>query len=237
MHSLFCESIPPEGDLLVIEGEEARHAVKVKRVGPGEPVRLLDGRGTLGRARVADTKGRLVLEVVERVRVGPVTPSVHVLSATPKGPRVGELVESLVQVGAASWSPMQTKLGVVDPRESKIARQERVVLEACKQAQRPWLLELGAKTSFAQALKVDVGMALVLADALGGAYVPSGGGEIRVLIGPEGGFMPEEIASARAAGAQVACFGPHIMRIETAAPTAVAVILDRERGEAGRPAR
>jgi 16S rRNA (uracil1498-N3)-methyltransferase len=51
---------------------------------------------------------------------------------------------------------------------------------------------------------------------------------VRLLVGPEGGWAAEELETARAAGARVARFGPHVMRIETAAVAACAVVLDQE---------
>lgn len=229
MHSIYLPNLDPEATNHVIEGEEAKHAVRVKRLGPGDPLMVLDGAGTVARARVIDTKGRLVVEIVSRELAPRVRPAVHVYSATPKGPRVAELVEGLVQVGAAAWSPMQTKLGVVDPRDSKLARLERVALEACKQARRAWMMTIGEKASFAEALAAPVGAALVLADGSGEPYVRPGAEVIRLLVGPEGGFRGEEIDAARRAGARVASFGPHIMRIETAAPVAAAIVIAAQR--------
>lgn len=229
MHALMFSQLEDGASTLVIEGDEARHAIKVKRLAVGEMLRVLDGRGTVALCRVTDTRGRLVLAVERRETAPRVTPAVHVCSATPKGPRVEELVDALVQVGAASWSPMQTKLGVVDPRESKLSRLDRIALEAAKQAQRPWLMTLGEKLTLAEALSSADGAALVVADASGGRYRKTGASSVRVLVGPEGGFLPAELDAARAAGAQVITLGPHVMRIEVAAPVAAALVLHEER--------
>lgn len=229
MHCLYFPELGPS-DALVIDGEEARHAIKSKRLAMGDMLRVLDGRGTVALARVSDTRGRLGLAVERRETIEAVRPAVHVCSATPKGPRVEELVESLVQAGAASWSAMSTKLGVVDPRESKLSRLERIAVEAAKQAQRPWLMSLGVKTTFEQALSPGAGTLLVVADASGEPYARSGASEVRLLIGPEGGFVPTELDAARRAGARVVNFGPHVMRIETAGAIAAGIILAVERG-------
>jgi 16S rRNA (uracil1498-N3)-methyltransferase len=60
--------------------------------------------------------------------------------------------------------------------------------------------------------------------------MPTHAPTIRLLIGPEGGWTPDELRAARDAGARIASFGPHTMRIETAAPVAAAVILHAESG-------
>lgn len=232
MHTLFLPEISASLEEITVEGDEAKHATRVKRLAPGEIVRVIDGKGTVVLAEVVDARRSLRLRVRER-RVEPrVAPAVHVWSATPKGPRIAELVEGLVQVGAASWTPMQTKLGVVDPRESKLERMERVVIEASKQSGRAWLMEVREKRAFAAALASSrPGEArLVLADADGEPYQASAAASIHILIGPEGGFTKDEVDAAKHAGARVCRFGPHVMRIETAAAIAAAIVLNEERG-------
>lgn len=233
MHTLFFPDLSDTGETLVIEGDEARHAARVKRLQVGEMLRVINGKGDLATCRVVDTRRRLELAIVSRERAAPVTPAAHVWSATPKGARVEELVDALAQVGAASWTPMSTKLGVVDPRETKLARLDRIVLEASKQAARPWLLRMEAKRSFQDALGPRApGESLVICDGEGEPYRATGASAIRVLVGPEGGFTADERALAARAGAVVVSLGPHTMRIEMAAPVAVAVILHAERAGA-----
>ncbi len=232
MHTLLFPDLRPDAALLTIGGEEAHHAIKVKRVSDGERVRVMSGRGVVAVCEVARAKKDLELRVLEAHSVPRVRPEVHVWSATPKGPRVDALVDGLVQVGAASWTPMATRLGVVDPRETKVQRLHRVALEAAKQAQRPWLMEIREKASFEAALAPAPGETVVLADARGPALATSGIGPpaprpdaIRLLIGPEGGWTEDERTAARTAGARACCLGPHTMRIETAAPVGAALLL------------
>ena len=75
---------------------------------------------------------------------------------------------------------------------------------------------------------------LVIADGSGTLYEPRGLDEVTVLIGPEGGWTPRELEAARSKGVRIASFGPHVMRIETAAVVAVSVILAAEQGLRGR---
>jgi len=233
MHTLLLEGLEPGAGEATVEGEEARHAARVKRLREGDLLRVLNGRGLVATARVVEAKRRLVLRIEDERVEAPVSPRVDVWSATPKGARVEEMVDALVQTGAASWTAMSTRRGVVDPREAKLARVERIALEALKQSARPWAMGLGEKSSLEQALSADSGAAVVLADASGGAYQASGAPVIRLLIGPEGGFEESEVSAARGAGAQIVSFGPHTMRIEVAAPVGVALILDAERRALG----
>lgn len=214
----------------MVEGPEAEHAIKSKRVRAGDGIDAFDGRGRVYRCRVeATSKHALTLEVMEREEVAPVRPAVHVWSATPKGARLDKMIDMLVQVGAASWTPMDTKLGVVDPGAGKIDRMSRIAIEAAKQCGRAHLMSIEAKRRFADAVELGEDEALVVADASGGAYEAAGRSSVRILVGPEGGLLPEEIEAARGAGAQVVSLGPHAMRIETAAVVAAALVLERER--------
>lgn len=239
---------PPRdhGGVLFIAGDEARHAMQVKRVRLGDTVRVLDGAGG-----IAD--GHIVAEPVDEsvplakkrerslaVRVDsfttaePVTPRLDVWAATPKGQHVDELVDGLCQIGAASWTPMHAARSIVDPRPTKLERLDRVAVEAMKQCGRAWRLRIESPQGFADALVGDMilpgpPVRIVLADSSGGAYVPSHAPRLRLLVGPEGGWTPAELDAARASGAQVVSFGPHVMRIETAAVVAAGIILAAER--------
>ena len=234
-HRVF---LPPGGGggvsdgVIALEGPEAEHALKSKRVRVGDEIDAFDGRGLVLRCRVESASKRgLTLAVVEREKVAPVRPEVHVWSATPKGPRLDKMIDMLAQVGAASWTPMDTRLGVVDPGAGKIDRMERISVEAAKQCGRAHVMSIERKRSFADALAGGEDEAIVVADGGGGVYEATGRSRVRVLIGPEGGLLPEELDAARGAGAQVVSLGPHAMRIETAAVVAAALVMEWERSE------
>jgi 16S rRNA (uracil1498-N3)-methyltransferase len=227
-------TIPDMGQVMAIAGDEAAHAIRVKRLEPGEAVCVMDGAGVIGEGRVERAiKGGKREGPTLEVRIGArrevawpgVTPGVEVFAATPKGGRVDEMVDGLSQVGAAVWSPLQTERGVVDPREAKLARLERIAREAAKQCGRAWVLRIGGQKSFAEAIVGD-GVRVVVADATGEAWAGiKDQRPVRLLIGPEGGWTEQELAAARRAGVEVARFGVHTMRIETAAVAACAIIM------------
>lgn len=242
MHAVMVDvEVPEVGGALQIGGDEASHALRVKRLETGQCLRVLDGAGVVAIARITGTRkgGRdgLVMDaMVERRDQTPfpgVLPWVEVLSATPKGGRVDEMIDALSQVGAASWSPLDTERGVVDPREHKLARMERIARESAKQCGRAWVLRIGEKQSFDSALasggEANVA-AVIMADAAGDSWSRveaklAGGAKLRILIGPEGGWTDAERERARAAGVMMASFGPHVMRIEQAAAAACAVVM------------
>lgn len=219
------------GGVATIEGDDAHHLIRVRRLETGAPVTILDGLGRVAEGKVSATRklGRdgWALDVtIATIAIEPrVTPAVHVLSSAPKGDRLGAMIDGLSQAGAASWAPLDTVRTVVEPGSGKIDRLERIAAESAKQCGRAWKLEVAPGLRFAQALEHPN---VVIADGTGEAYGACGAEAFRLLVGPEGGFAPEEIDQARAAGARVCRFGPHIMRIETAAVVAAAMILAEE---------
>jgi len=224
-----------EGQPAEILGEEAHHAVRVKRLQVGDALELLDGRGTIALARVElvekVSKGawRLLARVERCESAAPVRPWVEVWSATPKGGRVEGLIEQLSQVGAAVWRPLQSVRTIVDPREGKLDRLERVARESAKQCGRAHVLRVGTRASFAQALREPDALgvrpitliALIGGRSIADALAPVRAGErplsVRLLVGPEGDWTDQERDEALVSGAVGVGLGPHAMRTETAA--------------------
>lgn len=251
VHRIFTPDIHAEtGVELVIGGQEAHHAVRVKRVKAGDPLEILDGRGLRAGAVVVATvkepgeRGRpewVVRVRVERAEVEPPTrPRLHVLACAPKLTRVEDMVDQLSQVGAAAWTPLVTKHTVAPPRAGKMGKLERVAAEAAKQCGRAWVMEVGDPMEFREAIArraLGGGARLVIADPAGAPYRADGSEEIGLLIGPEAGFTEGEVEAARGAGADVCRIGPHLMRVGTAAVVASGIILDAEYARAVGGAR
>lgn len=222
------------GDDVVIDGEEARHAVRVKRLEVGQDVELFNGRGRVVVAKVSGSRKHprthawelVVRATAVEERPAP-RPRLEVWTAVPKGARLEEMIDQLSQVGAAAWAPLSAVRSVVDPREGKMERLLRVAAESAKQCGRDWLLEIGNGGTLKEALKAP---GVIVADASGDGYKPSGsddaGGQLRLLIGPEGGWTADELRSSADAGARVCSFGRNVMRVETAAVVAAGIVLE-----------
>jgi 16S rRNA (uracil1498-N3)-methyltransferase len=234
MHRMFWEGVlPAEGHSVPLQDHEAAHALRAKRIRAGEAVELLDGAGGVASAicesAAAGSRTGPTLRISAVHHQPPPAPRIEVWAATPKGSRVDEMIEGLSEVGAAAWVPLRAARSVVEPRPTKLDRLQRLAIESAKQCGRAWLLTIGREQSFADALMVPAGTALILADASGSppsvlptaASIPT----FRLLIGPEGGWTEDELTRARAAGAHLLRAGPHAMRIETAAVAAAAVLM------------
>jgi 16S rRNA (uracil1498-N3)-methyltransferase len=235
-HRVFCSApIPSPGESLNLSPDESAHATRVKRLGPGDAVELLDGRGTIARgvigpAAVGGRSRGVRVQVVEARVVPPPRPHLRVLSAVPKGGRPDEMVDQLSQLGAAEWGPLTTERGVVHPRDGKLERLERIALEASKQSGRAHLLSVLPAATLAEAIGAVPSFDLVLwADATGRPPNPEqlrGAARVLLLIGPEGGWSPAESATLASTTA-LTCLrlGPHTLRTETAAAAAAAVVM------------
>lgn len=236
MHRISLASSEPAleaGVVIRIDGEEARHAVKVKRLEPGEAIELLTGQGLVAHAVVVECEklgkkeGWAIDVRVESLRrVPPASPQIDVRSAVPKGPRLEEMIDQLSQVGAASWGPVIAGRAVVNPREGKLSRLSRVCEESAKQCGRAWLMQIEPAIGWKDLLGAPG--PVVVADASGEPYTPMRVQRLTLAVGPEGGWTENELEEFRLSGARIARFGPHAMRVETAAVAACAIAMDAE---------
>jgi len=237
LHHVYVSDLSAfsQAQAIDISGDEAHHAVRVKRLEVGDVLTLVDGKGrTLegpisGVTKDRRTDGwRITIDASAGIRsVARPASILTVFAAAPKGDRLDEMIDGLSQVGVAKWHPLLSKRSVVDPRPTKLDRLQRVALESMKQCGRAWVLEIGEPVAIT---RVPMGRDTVVADGSGGPFTPGSipsSGPSSLLIGPEGGLAPEELAALRAAGCVVLAFGPHIMRVETAAVVAAAFVTAR----------
>ncbi|GAW49945.1 MULTISPECIES: 16S rRNA (uracil(1498)-N(3))-methyltransferase [unclassified Nocardioides] len=225
------------GGEVTVEGDEAHHAVAVRRLRVGESVVLTDGAGTSVTGAVGSTGKRVFAVTVEsRTSVGPAEPSIVVVQAVPKGDR-GELaVEVLTEVGVATIVPWSASRSVAvwkgERVEKSLARWRSTAREAAKQARRSWFPEVAdlASTSDVVDLVGQADLAVVLHEEasvpLASFEVPDSG-RIVVVVGPEGGLSPDEIDAFVAAGAVAVRLGAEVLRTSTAGLAAVAALLSR----------
>ncbi|HEY1134751.1 MAG TPA: 16S rRNA (uracil(1498)-N(3))-methyltransferase, partial [Nocardioides sp.] len=207
------------GGHVVLEGDEAHHAVAVRRTAVGEHVRLVDGRGRAVTGTVAATgKRRLEVRVDDVVDEERPAPAVTVVQALPKGDR-GELaVEVLTEIGVERVVPWAAARSVAVWRGERAvkshARWAATAREAAKQARRAWFPEVTTLASTAQVVTLLGGFDLVVVlheEATVGVaevVVPAGpDATIGVVVGPEGGLTAEEVAAFEAAGATTVRLG------------------------------
>jgi 16S rRNA (uracil1498-N3)-methyltransferase len=221
------------GSTVTVEGDEAHHAVVVRRLRVGDHGR----RGPVATGEVAST-GKRVFEVAVTAleQVPEPVPRFVVVQALPKGDR-GELaVEVLTEVGVARIVPWAASRSVAVWKGERAARShakwQATAREAAKQARRAWhpeVLQLGSTADVAGVVAA-ADLAVVLhedaSEPLGALAVPSVG-EVVLVVGPEGGLTAEEIAALEDAGAVTCRLGTEVLRTSTAGLAATAALLAR----------
>lgn len=218
------------GTTLVVGGEEAHHAVRVKRLEAGDRLRLADGRGTVAHAVVAELRKdkrdgwQLVVQVEKVSRLPTPENSLTVRTGVPKGDRLETMLDGLSQVGVAAWGPLLCDRTQGDGRPLRDDRLERVCIESLKQCGRPWKMELLEPSTVEASLAGDV----LVADAEGEPLVNLAGrvqGPATLLVGPEGGWSDRERGLFKDRGVRLVRCGAHTLRVETAAVVAAGIVL------------
>jgi 16S rRNA (uracil1498-N3)-methyltransferase len=241
---LFHLAEPPSGGRARLCAEDERHATSVLRISAGEVLFGGDGRGSAWPFEV-HAAGRSGLEL--RLAGEPVVepppgaegsslPRIEVAVALPRGGRAEEMLARLTQLGVAAVIPLVCERGQGPLREPGAARVEhlrRALREACKQCRRLWTPDLREAVAVA-GLRAELPASdlLVLeprAESSLLAWARARASEperkpIGVAIGPEGGFTEGEREQLRGSGATEARLGAYILRVETAAEAAVAVL-------------
>jgi 16S rRNA (uracil1498-N3)-methyltransferase len=200
----------------------------------GERLLLADGVGGLAAATVRSAaRDSVELDVAAATREPAPEPRLVVVQALPKGDR-GELaVQVMTEAGVDEIVPWQASRCVTrwqgERGRKSWQRWHGVAREAAKQARRSWVPALAdpATTATVAARLGGAAAAYVLHEEAAeplAALVPPSAGEIVLVVGPEGGVAPEELAAFVAAGARPVRLGPTVLRTSTAGVAALAVV-------------
>lgn len=222
---LYVDPPLSAGVAVGLDPGQANYLGNVLRLAEGGEVLLFDGVSGEWLARVAEVgKKRMILAVVEATRAQECVPDLTLAFAPIKKGRIEFLVEKAVELGAARLEPVITRRTIVD--KVNLERMRSHIVEAAEQCGRTALAEIAEPVKLAAWLKaMDPARNLYFADETGGepaseAFAP---GPATILVGPEGGFTPEEAEAIRAMpNATAISLGPRILRAETAAVAAIA---------------
>ena len=227
MSRFFLTPAELEQGFCVLSGENAAHA-KVMRLRPGEMVMVCDGQGRECSATVTEAGKEYKLDfgAPESAKGEPLCrASVYIAYA--KSDKLEHVVQKSVELGAFEivFFPSSRCVSRPDPKavRAKLDRAGRIALGAAEQSGRGIIPQVRALDSYQAALE-DAAQAeafLFLYEAeqqlsLRAALNRSSPRTISLMSGPEGGFDPEEVRLAQAAGAKICTLGPRILRCETA---------------------
>lgn len=231
----FCPQADLSGRPFDLPAPVLHHVERVLRLGEGDALVLFDGRGleasaTLVRgprglqARVAETRE------VDRESVLQVT----LAQCLPASDKMDWVVQKAVELGVSRILPVASRRCVLklggDRAERRLEHWQQVAIAACEQCGRNRVPEIaaiqGLERLFADGSAEALGDRFILAPGAvqGLGQASAGGSRLSVLIGPEGGFDPEELRAADAAGWRRVSLGPRVLRTETAGLAALAAL-------------
>lgn len=224
-----------DGARITLDAGATQHVLRVLRLRAGDRLAVFDGRGRECSARLAGTAragAEVVLETCEECsRESPLR--VTLFQGISRGERMDLTIQKAVELGVARIVPLHTERTVVRLDEGRAERRlehwRGIARAAAEQCGRTRLVDVAPPCPFATGLERPAGVGLLL-DPEGDARadgLPANATEIALLIGPEGGLSGAEGAQARALGFQPLRLGPRILRTETAAIAALAVLQAR----------
>lgn len=229
---LFLVDELPTGTEYRLAGAEGHHAADVQRLRVGEALILADGRGTWAGARVlAVAKGALQVHVEKLESFEPLRPALTVVQGIAKGER-GELaVQAMTEAGVDAIVPWPAARSIARWKDERpLERWRATAREAAKQARRPWLPAVTAPEPTATiARRLAAGDFVLHEEAthrLAAVDLPDRE-TFTLVIGPEGGIAPEELAAFEAAGAVPVRLGPSVLRTSTAGVAALSILSAR----------
>ena len=219
---------------VTLTADEARHLREVLRLKPGDEVSVFDGEGREFRAVVAQAR-REFAELDVKDEVAPAQPEsplkITLAVALLKGEKFDLVVQKATELGVYRIVPLITRHADIKLRDAsdaakRVIRWQRIALEAAKQSGRALVPEVDQPRDFVSVVS-PLNPCFLFSEKDGGGLSATTATNVTAIIGSEGGWSDEELAEARAAGAQIVTLGGRILRAETAAITATALLQHR----------
>ncbi len=217
-------------DETIVEGEAHHHLFRVKHQQVGDRLRVVDGAGRARWAEVAAIDKRTALLALgEPAPANEPGIAVEVFVAAPKPDRAAWLVEKVTEIGVTAVRFISTDRDARSVAASQLARLRRIAVSAVEQSGRSVVPQVSAGGAVRDVVSRTraLGVPIVVLDALGGDVRPEvrEAGRVALLVGPEGGWSPEERAFFDELTVPKLALGPTVLRIETAAVVAAGLWL------------
>ena len=223
------------GEKVTFSDEQRKQITNVLRLTPGDLVNVFDGTGREYSVQISSPASGDVLAISCPQTESPL--HVTIIQSLPKGDKIEFIVQKCTEIGVSAFLIMETSRSVprIAPEKmaSRLHRWQSIAVEAAEQSGRVRVPLVSGIVSFANALDQTrmVKARLIACEAERSAHVSPqllGGrdsDELAILIGPEGGFGPEETEAARESGVIPISLGPGSLRTETAAVVASALAI------------
>lgn len=249
MQRYFIDPIQWHEHYIELIGDDAHHAARVMRMQVGDSFIVTDGKSRCARVCITEVSGeRVVADLEEQLKFDK-EPNwrVTIAQSLPKGDKFELVLQKATEIGAYAFVPFTSSRTIVEYDAKKADKQaqrwRKIVKEAAEQAHRCLLPEVRTIASWKRLLETFVHYDQVifcyektelsrgLRDAIR-MVQHKNELEILVVVGPEGGFTPQEAEQAAEAGAAITTLGSRILRTETAALVALSAMM-YESGEMG----
>lgn len=231
----FFLSSPPTGSSAFLTGEEAHHLAHVLRAEPGRVVELIDGSGKAWRGIVSQIfADRVELQKLELLQDKSSSVRIGLIQSLCKADKLEWILQKATELGASDIYLLEADRSVMkvakDKIETKMDRWQKIVLAAAKQSRRSVLPVLHPPAKAAVVSEIaQVELGIILSEnersfTLKSILRESGVKSAVFCIGPEGGWTHREEEIFAKAGFRSASLGPTILRTETAAIVAIALL-------------
>lgn len=233
---LYASPLPAAKHTLTLDDESRRHA-QVLRLSVGDELRLFDAQGAEADARVTRNDKRALVCEVEAAQLLPAPElRVHLALCLPKAGKLELILRMATELGVSSLTLVHSERSV--PKwggdDLKLERLKRISVEACAQSEQAYAPVLSGP------LPLSAALAAAPTDALRCVFLersrvllpsalPPAATDVWAIVGPEGGFAPDEVALLTAERVLSVSLGPGILRVETACIVACALLFDRLR--------
>ena len=232
---------PPDSfkqGVITLSGDQARHLREVLRLKPGDEVYVFDGLGHEFRCTVSNARresAELRIEAEAQPAKSESQLQLNLCVALLKGEKFDLVVQKATELGVSKVTPLMTRYADVHLRDAadaskRVARWQRIAMEAAKQSGRAFVPEITLPVAFDEALAIE-GLGVMFSERGGVAFesLPATT-SITALVGSEGGWTDEEIEAARARNFHIVTLGGRVLRAETAA-IAVTVLMQHRFGD------
>jgi 16S rRNA (uracil1498-N3)-methyltransferase len=207
---------------LEVGGEIAHQIIKVLKLEIGEKIELCDGKGVNALCKIKSLGKNSLMVEIEKIGIDEEeNKKVSLFCAVLKKENFELVVQKATECGVDKIIPIITARTV--KTGLNIERLQKIAKEASEQSGRSTVPEISEPVSFEESLKQAKGVNIFF-DISGEVLKEKNNSIINIWIGPEGGWIPEEIHKAKSAGFKIASLGKNILRGETAAIIATYLI-------------
>jgi len=233
MSRLFIDQPLSEHSEVTVTDEIHHYISNVLRMKTGDPLYVFNGAPHQYAATIRSTnRKKTIIQLKESVSVDTESPlKVIIAQSVPKGQKMDDLIPKITELGVFKIVPLITdRSDLKKVSDNKLNRWQKIATHSAEQTGRSIIPKISSPMKLSEFLSVQTGTNTILLYELEESLNLKStlqkitSNTLTLIIGPEGGFSPEEIESARAQGCHIVSLGKRILRTETVAPAVLAIV-------------